>query len=115
MTVLWSRVAVAVFFFMNGAVLASWVPHIPAIKTRHMLSDGALGIVLLSMATGSAKTVQLAQTLGATTHYRTIEGPELRGEGTGDKAQATGGRVSRRHVRVASLRNTAFCPSLCHQ
>src|SRR4030095_327092 len=53
MTVRRSRVAVAVFFFINGAVLASWVPHIPAIKTRHMLSDRALGIVLLALAAGS--------------------------------------------------------------
>jgi MFS family permease len=60
MTVRWSRVAVAVFFFINGAVLASWVPHIPAIKTRHILSDGALGIVLLSMAAGSVLALPVA-------------------------------------------------------
>ena len=60
MTVRWSRRAVAVFFFINGAVLASWVPHIPAIKTRHMLSDGALGIVLLSMAAGSVLALPVA-------------------------------------------------------
>jgi predicted MFS family arabinose efflux permease len=60
MTVRWSRAAVAVFFFINGAVLASWVPHIPAIKTRHMLSDGALGGVLLSMAAGSVLALPVA-------------------------------------------------------
>jgi MFS family permease len=60
MSVRWSRGAVAVFFFINGAVLASWVPHIPAIKTRHMLSDGALGVVLLSMAAGSVLALPVA-------------------------------------------------------
>ena len=60
MTVRWSRAAVAAFFFINGAVLASWVPHIPAIKTRHLLSDGALGVVLLSMAAGSVLALPVA-------------------------------------------------------
>src|SRR5262245_64086682 len=60
MTLRWSRGAVAVFFFINGAVLASWVPHIPAVKSRHMLTDGALGLVLLSMAAGSVLTLPMA-------------------------------------------------------
>ena len=60
MTLRWSRGAVAVFFFINGAVLASWVPHIPAIKSRHMLTDGALGLVLLSMAVGSVLALPAA-------------------------------------------------------
>src|SRR5262245_18955638 len=60
MRVRWSRGAVAVFFFINGAVLASWVAHIPAIKTRHMVSDGALGVVLLSMAAGSVLALPVA-------------------------------------------------------
>jgi fucose permease len=34
-------------------VLASWVPHIPAVKAHHAISDGQLGIVLLSMAVGA--------------------------------------------------------------
>src|SRR5262249_60107490 len=59
MTLRRSRWAVAVFFFINGAVLASWVPHIPAVKSRHMLTDGALGLVLLSMAAGSVLTLPI--------------------------------------------------------
>lgn len=55
-----SRWAVSTIFFMNGMVLASWVPHIPAIKTQHALSDGQLGFVLLSMAVGSVLTLPLA-------------------------------------------------------
>jgi MFS family permease len=60
MTPRWTRRAVAVFFFINGAVLASWVPHIPAIKSRHMMSDGQLGLVLLSMAAGSVLALPAA-------------------------------------------------------
>jgi fucose permease len=48
-----ARLAVSTFFFVNGAVLASWVPHIPAVKQRHGLTDGALGILLLCMAIGA--------------------------------------------------------------
>jgi len=60
MTPRWSRSAVAVFFFINGAALASWVPHIPAIKSRHMMSDSQLGLVLLSMAAGSVVALPVA-------------------------------------------------------
>lgn len=55
-----SRFAVSTIFFINGAVLASWVPHIPAVKTRHAITDGQLGLVLLSMAVGSIITLPLA-------------------------------------------------------
>src|SRR5262245_64517100 len=55
-----SRQAVAVFFFVNGFVLASWVPHIPAVKARHVISDGALGLVLLAMAAGAVFALPLA-------------------------------------------------------
>ena len=47
------RGAVATLFFLNGAVVASWVPHIPAVKDAHGLGDGALGLVLLAMAAGA--------------------------------------------------------------
>src|ERR1041384_1762431 len=55
-----SRVAVSTIFFINGAVLASWVPHIPAVKAQHAISDGELGIVLLSMAVGAVFALPLA-------------------------------------------------------
>ena len=43
-------VAVGAVFFLNGLVLASWVPYIPMVKAAHGLRDGALGGVLLAMA-----------------------------------------------------------------
>jgi fucose permease len=45
---------------VNGVVLASWVPHIPAVKTRFGLSDGALGFLLLAMAIGAVVALPLS-------------------------------------------------------
>jgi MFS family permease len=55
-----ARRAVTAVFFVNGAVIASWVPHIPAVKSRHALSDGQLGVVLLAMAVGSVLSLPVA-------------------------------------------------------
>src|SRR3989441_11276951 len=54
-----SRLAVATIFFVNGAVLASWVAHIPGVKERHGIGDGSLGLVLLSMALGAVVALPL--------------------------------------------------------
>lgn len=54
------RLAVSTLFFLNGAVLASWVPHIPAVKARHGASDTQLGVVLLGMAVGAMIALPLA-------------------------------------------------------
>jgi fucose permease len=55
-----ARAAVGTMFFVNGAVIASWVPHIPAIKARHALGDGALGLALLCVAGGAVLALPLA-------------------------------------------------------
>jgi fucose permease len=55
-----ARRAVATIFFVNGAVLASWVPHIPALKADHGIGDGRLGVVLLAMAVGSVLALPVA-------------------------------------------------------
>jgi len=41
-------------------VLASWVAHIPTVKSQHGIADGGLGLVLLSMAVGSVLTLPIA-------------------------------------------------------
>ena len=46
------RLAVMAMFFINGAILASWVSRIPLFQARFELSDGALGLVLLGNALG---------------------------------------------------------------
>jgi len=55
-----SRVALSTVFFVNGLVLASWVPHIPAVKDAHALSDGELGLVLLALAAGAVLALPVA-------------------------------------------------------
>ncbi|EWC62372.1 Membrane protein mosC [Actinokineospora spheciospongiae] len=40
-------------FFLNGAVLASWAPRIPEVKSDLGLSDAALGVALFGVAAGS--------------------------------------------------------------
>ena len=47
-------------FFLNGLVLASWVPHIPLVKAAHGLGDGALGGVLFAMAIGAVTVLPAA-------------------------------------------------------
>ena len=54
------RVAVGTVFFLNGLVLASWVPYIPLVKTAHGLGDGALGGVLFAMAVGAVTVLPAA-------------------------------------------------------
>ena len=54
------RRAVATLFFLNGAVLASWVPHIPAVQMRLGLRESALGVALLGMAAGALLAIPLA-------------------------------------------------------
>lgn len=58
-----ARTAVGAIFFTNGAVLGSWIPHIPEIKSTHGLSDGTLGLVLLFMAVGAIVAMPIAGVL----------------------------------------------------
>jgi uncharacterized protein GlcG (DUF336 family) len=67
-----ARLAVGVIFFLNGAVLASWIPHIPEIKAAHGLSDGQLGLVLLAMAAGAITAMPIAGAMVARFGSRTM-------------------------------------------
>lgn len=55
-----ARRAVGLVFFVNGAVLASWVPYVPEVKAIHGLSDGQLGGVLLALAVGAIFAMPVA-------------------------------------------------------
>lgn len=46
-------------FFVNGAVLSSWAPRIPAVAADLELTDGALGVALFGVAAGSVPTLLL--------------------------------------------------------
>jgi fucose permease len=48
-----SRVATSLLFFCNGFVFASWGVHIPSIKDKFQLSEGALSLTMLAMAFGA--------------------------------------------------------------
>ena len=48
-----ARNAVALTFFLNGLVFASWVSRIPEVRSSFDLTNGQLGLVLLSIALGS--------------------------------------------------------------
>jgi MFS family permease len=54
---------VAAIFFLNGAVLATWVSRIPEVKVAHALSDAGLGCVLLAMAAGAIVAMPIAGAL----------------------------------------------------
>jgi len=69
-----ARRAVSAIFFLNGAVLASWVVHIPAVKAQHGLGDDRLGLVLLAMAGGAVSSLPLAAGLIARWGSRCITG-----------------------------------------
>lgn len=55
-----ARLAVSVAFFVNGALLASWVPHIPSVQAKLALGNGALGLALLLIAAGAVTALLLS-------------------------------------------------------
>ncbi|OZF47725.1 hypothetical protein CH293_19510 [Rhodococcus sp. 14-2470-1b] len=50
--------ALWIVFFVNGAVLASWAPRIPQVKSELSLTDGQMGWALLGVAAGSVPRSQ---------------------------------------------------------
>ena len=64
-----SSAALWVVFFVNGAVLATWAPRIPEVKSELHLSDGQIGYALLGVAVGSVPaltgTARLLRTVSA--------------------------------------------------
>jgi fucose permease len=48
-----ARNAVGLTFFLNGLVFASWVSRIPEVRSSFDLTNGQLGLLLLSIAVGS--------------------------------------------------------------
>src|SRR5258707_3268696 len=55
-----ARLAVAAFFFLIGAVFATWATRIPAVQARLALSPGELGLALLGTAAGELVSMNLA-------------------------------------------------------
>ncbi|HEU4440290.1 MAG TPA: MFS transporter [Methylomirabilota bacterium] len=67
-----ARRAVSVCFFVNGAIIASWLPHIPDLKARLDLDDGGLGLLLLAMAAGAIAALPPAGWLVARAGSRAV-------------------------------------------
>ncbi|MER6011890.1 MFS transporter [Streptomyces bluensis] len=59
-------------FFLNGAVLSSWAPRIPAVKDSLALSDFELGLALWGVAVGSVPTLLLTGRLLRRVAARTL-------------------------------------------
>jgi predicted MFS family arabinose efflux permease len=55
-----ARFAVALTFFVNGALFATWVSRIPALQAGRGLSHGVLGLALLAIALGAVVAMPLA-------------------------------------------------------
>jgi predicted MFS family arabinose efflux permease len=47
------RLAVSLLFLMNGFVMGSWAPKIPVLKDRLGVSEGTLGLMILTFGIGS--------------------------------------------------------------
>ncbi|MBJ9698592.1 MFS transporter [Burkholderia cenocepacia] len=54
-----------VTFFISGLGMATWAPLIPFVKTRIGMDDGALGLLLLCLGTGSIMSMPLAGMLAS--------------------------------------------------
>lgn len=55
-----ARLAVALCFFLNGALFASWVSRIPAIETSLGLNHAVLGMALFGVALGALFSMPVA-------------------------------------------------------
>src|SRR3954464_2338866 len=48
---------VVILFLVHGLVVSSWISRIPAVQTKLHISNGVLGLTLLSAAIGAVLTI----------------------------------------------------------
>jgi MFS family permease len=58
-----ARWAIALTFFVHGAVVGSWIPHIPLAKDRLAVGTGIFGLALLVIAIGAIIAMPLSGVL----------------------------------------------------
>ena len=58
------RIAVSLFFFVNGFLYANWTARLPELQRFYALNDGQLGRVLFCIALGSIVSMPVAGWLG---------------------------------------------------
>lgn len=54
-----ARIAIALVFFVNGTIFASWIPFIPLVRDHYNLSEGQLGLMLLCITIGAIVTLPI--------------------------------------------------------
>ena len=47
------RAAVSILFLINGMMIGSWAPKLPALMERLSISEGTAGLVVLCLGAGS--------------------------------------------------------------
>jgi len=67
-----ARIVVALLFFLNGSILATWATRIPAVQAGLALSPGKLGLALLGMAAGALVAMNLSGYLAARFGSRSV-------------------------------------------
>ena len=60
-----SRIAVSVFFFVNGFLYANWTARLPELQQYFGVTDGQLGTILFCVALGSMAAMPAAGWLGS--------------------------------------------------
>lgn len=58
-----ARIAASTYFFLVGAITATWTARIPAVKDHLKLGDGTLSIALLAVAAGAVLAMRVAGSL----------------------------------------------------
>lgn len=54
------KLATSIIFFLNGFIIASWVPHIPYVKNKLGLTASELGLALLCVSVGALFAMQFS-------------------------------------------------------
>ncbi len=67
-----ARFAVAILFFLNGAIFASWATRIPTVQVKLMLSTGEIGVALLGTSVGALVGMNLSGYLAARFGSRSV-------------------------------------------
>jgi MFS family permease len=67
-----ARVGVAILFFLNGTIFATWATRIPAVQARLAIRPAELGLALFGMAAGALVAMNLSGYLAARFGSRSV-------------------------------------------
>ncbi len=66
------RIAISAFFFVAGLTFATWASRIPDIKSKLLMSDAQLGLILFALPVGQMVSLPLSAALVARFGSRTL-------------------------------------------